>query len=64
MLIDCVNMCYHYLPNFRSVCENCEFEMWERMTYGGVINEDGPGVYSMEDCESTCTKERVDAARG
>ena len=30
-------------------CEGMLFEAWERMTYGGCWNEDGPGVYKTVD---------------
>jgi hypothetical protein len=40
-------------------CEEFALEVWERQTQGGVINEDGPGIYSIEDCDHTVTKERI-----
>jgi hypothetical protein len=34
-------------------------EAWERQTMGGIVNEAGPGIYSLQDCDSTCEKERI-----
>lgn len=39
-----------HLPyGFLEDCDDCLFEAWEHMTYGGCRNEDGPGVYRTVD---------------
>lgn len=40
--------------------EILEVEAWERMTYGGILNEDGPGVYSLENCDTFLERTRLD----
>ena len=37
------------LYRFRGDCGECLFEAWERMTYGGLGDVQGPGVYKTVD---------------
>lgn len=34
---------------FTETCEECFFEAWERMTYGGLRDVKGPGIYTTVD---------------
>jgi hypothetical protein len=57
-LIDCIENCSN-LTVWHANEDEYALEAWERMTFAGVENEDGPGVYSIVDCDVTCTKERL-----